>query len=1044
MPRLESVSRVPSVGGIVLLTWVAWVVEAEAQDPSDPIYEESRVATFTLTLNATDWNAICNDGAGAGDQWKRATMTWQPPGGPVETVDGVGVKRSGKGTLPMDTPKPSIRISFNEFEFANPAGPGTPGRKWRDVNRIKLDSMIGNTDPALMRDRIAYGLFRQMGAPAPRACHARLYVNGTFKGLYIVEEPIRKDFVRYRWSEDSGNLYNMFAGWANSYVWRGADPTQYVPSPFYPETNYPGGDYRDIVEVCSTLNNFAAGQIRTRLEGQINVDGFLRHLALDHVLGNHDSIHSGNNYYWYYRVGTNRLEIIKWDPGASQGLYDLVFPGTGGAETSYPFQSNWANLPELRWIQNDAVANTTFKVKIIQILDGPASQSNIHARIDSVYNQIKSHAYEDPLKGQSTDDPGGFTNAEFDAAVTWLKNWFPRREAYLRGVIGNVPTTPTVTITASDASAGEPSNTGSFSVARTGSTAASLTVNYGIGGTATNGTDYNSVATSVTIPAGAASAAVTVTPRDDTAQESNETVILTLSSNASYTVGSPSSATVTIADNDAPATLPVVTVTASDPSAGEPSNAGAFTVSRMGATTASLAVSYTVGGTATPGTDYTALSGSVTIPAGAASAAVTVIPRDDTAPESGETVVVTLSAGGSYTVGTPSSATVTIADNDSGTTPTQITAPAPGTPFRPGQSVTATGTGANLSWSINRVGDGQPAFASGTGSTITFTVPADSTGAHSIQITLTGGGGVDEQTHPIEASPSVTASFQDGTSGYAGTRDTYLSQSSLSTNFGSDVSVRADGDEVGGQDLVGLLKFDLTSIPAGSSIQGAELTLTVTNPTAGGYELYEAKRPWMEGEATWQGYASGQAWQSGGAQGAQDRGAVLLGTLSPASLGTYTLTFTAAGVVAVQGWVDAPGTNHGVVIANAANADGMAFESRQSGTAANRPKLTVTYGPGTAPVDTDGDGMTDVAEVAAGFNPNSADQDQNGTVDGQDDWDGDGIINQTEIASGTPAGSPPGGGAAGAGGDGGCGATGLEAALLLAFLGATRAGRKGR
>ena len=49
------------------------------------------------------------------------------------------------------------------------------------------------------------------------------------------------------------------------------------------------------------------------------------------------------------------------------------------------------------------------------------------------------------------------------------------------------------------------------------------------------------------IPAGSASAPITVTPIDDAASEGDETVVATLSSSASYTVGSPSAATVTIA-----------------------------------------------------------------------------------------------------------------------------------------------------------------------------------------------------------------------------------------------------------------------------------------------------------------------------------------------------------------------------------------------------------------------------------------------------------------------------------------------------------------
>ena len=116
---------------------------------------------------------------------------------------------------------------------------------------------------------------------------------------------------------------------------------------------------------------------------------------------------------------------------------------------------------------------------------------------------------------------------------------------------GVTPTLPAVSISATDAAAAEAGqDPGRFTVTRTGDTAAALTVQYTRGGSATNGSDYANLATSVTIPAGAASAVITVTPVDDAVVEAAETVVLTLAGDASYVLGSPSTATVTIADND--------------------------------------------------------------------------------------------------------------------------------------------------------------------------------------------------------------------------------------------------------------------------------------------------------------------------------------------------------------------------------------------------------------------------------------------------------------------------------------------------------------
>jgi hypothetical protein len=115
-----------------------------------------------------------------------------------------------------------------------------------------------------------------------------------------------------------------------------------------------------------------------------------------------------------------------------------------------------------------------------------------------------------------------------------------------------------------------------------------------------------------------------------------------------------------------PATL--VSVTASTPTANEqgPVN-GVFTVTRTGNTSVPLTVNYTVGGNATSGADYTALSGSVTFLAGAASTNITVQVNNDSAAELTETAVLTISGSANYGV-TGGSATVSILDNE----PTEV------------------------------------------------------------------------------------------------------------------------------------------------------------------------------------------------------------------------------------------------------------------------------------------------------------------------------------------------------------------------------------
>src|SRR5947207_1308937 len=86
---------------------------------------------------------------------------------------------------------------------------------------------------------------------------------------------------------------------------------------------------------------------------------------------------------------------------------------------------------------------------------------------------------------------------------------------------------------------------------------------FSLNGTAQNGTDYQQVGTSVTIAAGESSSTITIRPIDDTQVEGDETVMLSLSPDAAYSVGSPNSATVTIHDNDQPPPPPTADFTAS-------------------------------------------------------------------------------------------------------------------------------------------------------------------------------------------------------------------------------------------------------------------------------------------------------------------------------------------------------------------------------------------------------------------------------------------------------------------------------------------------
>ncbi|RYD46566.1 MAG: hypothetical protein EOP85_07195, partial [Verrucomicrobiaceae bacterium] len=114
-----------------------------------------------------------------------------------------------------------------------------------------------------------------------------------------------------------------------------------------------------------------------------------------------------------------------------------------------------------------------------------------------------------------------------------------------------VPET-TVTITATDTAAGEfgADQALAFTIARTGSTTAALSVPLVASGTASPA-DYTGLGGSVTIPANESSVVLPLTVLSDTEAEGEETLTLTLGSSTDFTAGSPASASATIADRPA-------------------------------------------------------------------------------------------------------------------------------------------------------------------------------------------------------------------------------------------------------------------------------------------------------------------------------------------------------------------------------------------------------------------------------------------------------------------------------------------------------------
>lgn len=224
-----------------------------------------------------------------------------------------------------------------------------------------------------------------------------------------------------------------------------------------------------------------------------------------------------------------------------------------------------------------------------------------------------------------------------------------------------------VSISPSTAETAENSGTpATFTVTRTDGAnddfAEPMTVDYSTSGSAAAGTNYTALTGSVTILAGQASATISVQPLDDQTVDPSTTLDISLTPGSSYVLASQTTATLTIDNTD----LASVSISPATSSINQDSATPAtFTVTRANDDLASpLTVDYSTSGTAVAGTNYDALTGSVTILSGQSSATISVQPMYDANLNEAATLTITLTSESSYSLGSQTSSTLSIENTD--------------------------------------------------------------------------------------------------------------------------------------------------------------------------------------------------------------------------------------------------------------------------------------------------------------------------------------------------------------------------------------------
>jgi subtilisin family serine protease len=250
-----------------------------------------------------------------------------------------------------------------------------------------------------------------------------------------------------------------------------------------------------------------------------------------------------------------------------------------GTSMATPFVSGAAAL---LWSRPDITSNSEVLNILLNSADGqgvggPRLDSwtihgGLNLRSALMYSLTRPVANAGADQTVPDNDGDGTALVTVDGSASFDRNgtivgyaWKEGNSLLSSSAIATIPLTVgahTLTLEVTDNDGETGTDTVEVTFSRNGNPSGPLTVYYTVQGTASAGTDYQSLSGQVTFQTGASTANVAVSSIDDAQYESNETVIITVLPNPGYFLGSPVTATITIVSDDLAPDLMVSSCTA--------------------------------------------------------------------------------------------------------------------------------------------------------------------------------------------------------------------------------------------------------------------------------------------------------------------------------------------------------------------------------------------------------------------------------------------------------------------------------------------------
>lgn len=278
--------------------------------PDVPFQEE--LASVHITLETAGYDALFHPDSVWSNFEHPATFVYVAEG-IADTLYNVGFRL--RGNTSRTSAKKSFKVSFDTYDEDG---------QWRGLNKMNLNGE--HNDVSMMRARLVHTFFNESGVASSRANHVRLYLNGTYRGLYTNVEHIDGEWLEKRLPHAHGNLWKCT--YPANLLYNGPDGEDYMYAPpwtttpvYELKTNEAENDYDGLAGLIDVLNNTPIADLPCALEDRFDVNRYLRTAAAEVLAGHWDNyIGNQNNFYLYRRTPDGRLTYLSYDLDNTLGV----------------------------------------------------------------------------------------------------------------------------------------------------------------------------------------------------------------------------------------------------------------------------------------------------------------------------------------------------------------------------------------------------------------------------------------------------------------------------------------------------------------------------------------------------------------------------------------------------------------------------------------------------------------------------------------------------------------------------------------------------